>query len=140
MSVVCNCKAFSRRRMRTRWFFLMIVLLGSTLVSGAGNDCTFLNDPDHFANKSEQRQKVHSDLAGKIQNLLFSSAVSDATATVDPSTIARKNFIDDSTFGRMSGAGIQSAPIASDVEFLRRVTLDLTGRIPSGVDVDSFLA
>src|SRR5207237_4278195 len=40
----------------------------------------------------------------------------------------------------MAAASIQSAPIASDVEFLRRVTLDLTGRIPSGADVVTFMA
>ena len=37
-------------------------------------------------------------------------------------------------------AGIKSAPIASDGEFLRRVTLDLTGRIPSVADLDAFTA
>lgn len=33
-----------------------------------------------------------------------------------------------------------AAPIASDAEFLRRVTLDLTGRIPSADDARKFLA
>jgi hypothetical protein len=40
----------------------------------------------------------------------------------------------------MSAANIRSAPLASDAEFLRRVTLDLTGRIPSATDVTNFLA
>src|SRR5262245_28041298 len=40
----------------------------------------------------------------------------------------------------MASADIESAPLASDAEFLRRVTLDLTGRIPSAADVDAFLA
>jgi hypothetical protein len=65
-------------------------------------------------------------------------AASEATA-VDPSTMPRKNFIDESIFDRMAGAGIQSAPLSSDGEFLRRVTLDLTGRIPSAADVEAFL-
>src|SRR5207247_7212365 len=51
----------------------------------------------------------------------------------------RKNFIDEIIFGTMGAAAIRSAPIASDVEFLRRVTLDLTGRIPSGADVVTFM-
>jgi hypothetical protein len=38
----------------------------------------------------------------------------------------------------MASAGIQSAPITTDAEFLRRVTLDLTGRVPSASDVDPF--
>src|SRR5262249_55717795 len=43
-------------------------------------------------------------------------------------------------FGRMADAQIQPAPLASDAEYLRRVTLDLTGRIPSAADVEAFLA
>jgi hypothetical protein len=34
----------------------------------------------------------------------------------------------------------QAAPIASDAEFLRRVTLDLTGTIPTGAEARAFLA
>ena len=63
----------------------------------------------------------------------------DAAQTLNAATVPRKNFIDDAIFNRMAAAGIQSAPIASDVEFLRRVTLDLTGRIPSGGDVVAFM-
>ncbi len=62
-----------------------------------------------------------------------------AVRTLDAAAIPRKNFIDDSIFGRMATAGIRSAPLASDLEFLRRVTLDLTGRIPSGADVVRFM-
>jgi hypothetical protein len=81
---------------------------------------------------------MRSDIAGLFQR--YSYAATDAAADVSASEVPRKNFIDDSIFGRMAGVGIQSAPVASDAEFLRRVTLDLTGRIPSGADVDAFLA
>ena len=62
-----------------------------------------------------------------------------AVRTLDAAAVPRKNFIDDSIFGRMATAGIRSAPLASDLEFLRRVTLDLTGRIPSGADAVRFM-
>ena len=125
--------------MRTRWFTLTILLLGSALlVAGADNDCTFLTNPDEFAVTAERRHKMRSDLATRVQMYMVTSM--DATVAADPGTMQRKNFIDDSIFGRMAGAGIQSAPLASDAEFLRRVTLDLTGRIPSAADVDAFLA
>jgi hypothetical protein len=107
------------------------------LVSGADNDCTFLNNPDEFTVNAEHRQAMRSDLNSRFQRYMYASTSAEA---VDPSTIQRKNFIDDSIFSRMSAAGIQSAPIASDAEFLRRVTLDLTGRIPSGAEVLAFLA
>jgi hypothetical protein len=59
--------------------------------------------------------------------------------TLDAATIPHKNFIDDAIFSSMATAGIRSAPLASDLEYLRRVTLDLTGRIPSGADVILFM-
>ena len=46
-----------------------------------------------------------------------------------------RNFIDEQIFGKMERERIPHAPLASDYEFLRRVTLDLTGRIPSSEDV-----
>ncbi|MES1257397.1 MAG: DUF1553 domain-containing protein [Acidobacteriota bacterium] len=54
--------------------------------------------------------------------------------------IPHRNFIDDEIFGAMKRDGIPSAPLATDQEFLRRVKLDLAGRIPSPAEVRSFLA
>jgi uncharacterized protein DUF1549/uncharacterized protein DUF1553 len=127
--------------MRPAWLKLSVILLGSVLwVSGASSDCSFLNNPDEFTLHGEQRQKTHSDLANRLQISLFAGSDASASfATLDPVSIQRKNFIDDSIFARMGTAGIRSAPIASDAEFLRRVTLDLTGRIPSGAEVDAFV-
>lgn len=51
----------------------------------------------------------------------------------------RNNFIDEHIFNRIEQAGIEVAPLASDSEFLRRVTLDLTGRIPTRDRVVEFL-
>lgn len=52
----------------------------------------------------------------------------------------RRNFIDRHIFGKMERDGVPPAPLASDGEFLRRVTLDLTGRIPTAQQVREFLA
>src|SRR5262249_10274268 len=49
-------------------------------------------------------------------------------------------FIDTEIFGKMKKDGIAPAPLASDTEFLRRVTLDLTGQIPTQDAVKTFLA
>ena len=54
--------------------------------------------------------------------------------------MARRNFIDEHVFGRMEREGIPYAPVSTDREFLRRVTLDLTGRIPTPFDTREFLA
>ena len=51
----------------------------------------------------------------------------------------RNNFIDEHIFSRIEAAGIEPAPFSSDTEFLRRVTLDLTGRIPSPDEITDFI-
>ncbi|HEX7151579.1 MAG TPA: DUF1549 domain-containing protein [Thermoanaerobaculia bacterium] len=50
------------------------------------------------------------------------------------------NLIDEEIFGAMKAAGVVPAPLSTDVEFLRRVTLDLTGQLPTPEEVDAFLA
>jgi hypothetical protein len=56
------------------------------------------------------------------------------------SALTARNFIDVHIFGKMRRDGVPHAPLAGDLEFLRRVTLDLTGRIPSPAEVLSFAA
>ncbi len=54
--------------------------------------------------------------------------------------VARHNFIDEQIFAKMEHDGVPHSALTSDNEFLRRVTLDLTGRIPSPQDLDAFVA
>jgi hypothetical protein len=56
------------------------------------------------------------------------------------STLPVANFIDTHIAAKLEKDGIVPAKVAGDAEFLRRVTVDLTGTIPSPADVDSFLA
>jgi len=53
---------------------------------------------------------------------------------------AAVNFIDNDLFSAMRQNSVVPAQLASDEEFLRRVTLDLTGQIPDSATVQSFLA
>lgn len=57
--------------------------------------------------------------------------------SVFPATV---NFIDTEIFNKMRQDGIVPTTLAGDEEFLRRVTLDLTGQIPDTATVQSFLA
>src|SRR5436309_2624406 len=130
--------------MRLTWFTLPVLILASGLLLAAANkDCSFLKDPGQFTSDVERSRKDRSDLTGKVAMYVSSALLGDqqqpTVRTLAAAAIPRKNFIDDAVFGRMATAGIQSAPLASDVEFLRRVTLDLTGRIPSGADVVRFV-
>src|SRR4029453_13664561 len=110
------------RPMRTKWFLLPPLIIASgLLVSAAGTDCTFLNNPDEYMPNVESRHALRSRLTDQVLNAAFD--VVPFASTLDAGTVPRKNFIDNAIFDRMAAAGIQSAPIASDGEFLRRVTL-----------------
>ena len=52
----------------------------------------------------------------------------------------RINFIDDEIFSELAAAGVEPAPLTTDAKFLRRATLDLTGRIPTREQVEDFEA
>ena len=52
---------------------------------------------------------------------------------------SRSNFIDQRLFAKMAADNVKPAPVSSDAEFLRRVTLDLTGRIPTPEAAETFL-
>jgi hypothetical protein len=58
----------------------------------------------------------------------------------DSAPLKERNFIDKHIFGRMKADGIPRAPLSTDAEFLRRVRLDLTGRIPGTSELREFLA
>ncbi len=61
-----------------------------------------------------------------------------ATAIVNASEVS--GTIDKQLFQAMEKAGVKPAPLASDEEFLRRVSLDMTGRIPLRIRIDAFAA
>jgi hypothetical protein len=63
------------------------------------------------------------------------------SVTIPAATIAipRANFIDTLLFDKMAADGINPAPVTTDSEFLRRASLDLTGRIPQPEKVIAFL-
>ncbi|MCA9099145.1 MAG: DUF1549 domain-containing protein, partial [Planctomycetaceae bacterium] len=51
-----------------------------------------------------------------------------------------KNFIDDLVFANLKQLGIPPSGICDDTTFLRRVTLDIAGRIPTPAEASEFLA
>lgn len=75
--------------------------------------------------------------AGRLTERLAPSLPNSAAATV---AVVHRNFIDDEIFGKMKRDGVPHAPLATDLEFLRRAKLDLTGRIPTPVEVREFNA
>ena len=99
----------------------------------AAADCTYLPSyrPMYLADPSRAR----SAMALKLKQ-----ADSGLPATGFFYAPAAQNFIDDLIFDKMARDNVSSASLSGDAEFLRRVYLDATGRIPTAAAVSEFLA
>src|SRR5215467_6208025 len=67
----------------------------------------------------------------------------EVAAKTSPSSLHQvpmRNFIDEFVFAKMKRDGVPHAGLSTDVEFLRRVHLDLTGRLPEPEIIRKFLA
>src|SRR6202034_1641552 len=51
-----------------------------------------------------------------------------------------RNFIDDLVFKQLKALGLPPSPLCDDSTFLRRVTIDLAGRLPTRKEVDEYAA
>ena len=92
-------------------------------------------------------EKAHADLlksggdkaadAGRLTDDL-SRALPRPAGPAGP--IPRRNYVDEHIFGRIEADRIPHAGLATDEEFLRRASLDLTGLLPEPEQVRAFLA
>lgn len=99
------------------------------------DDCGFLRNPE----TPKQALARHREEISRA-TVTVSQAISESDVqALAPQDVPRKNFIDTILFDKMAKDSIQSAPLTSDEEYIRRVTLDLTGRIPSADAVVAFL-
>jgi len=120
------------------------VVLGGVLCAGwlAGQD----------SGKRVRKESMSSDRFAEAHAPLFRppnsnnpGPLTDRIARSLPATVPMpgdvpiRNFIDAQIFGKMHQDGVPHAPLSSDYEFLRRVMLDLTGRIPSPDQVRAFV-
>ena len=103
-------------------------------------DCVFFG-PRHeeFANaglnEGLRDRFVRGRLTGEVTRRLESAQAGPALPPLD-----QMGLIDREIFGALRAANVTPAAKASDAEYIRRVTLDLTGRIPSADRVRTFLA
>ncbi len=101
-------------------------------------DCAFLRDPEGIKGAAARHREEVARATEYLGRTL--AETSSELVLVPPQDIPRKNFIDNILFDRMGRDNIQSAPICTDEEFVRRAYLDLTGRIPAATNVTNFLA
>lgn len=94
------------------------------------SSCSFFGEErEKYARESRTRH-WRGRLTSQVTNLLPAAAVAGPKRK---STEARQysSVIDREIFGRLEREGIAAAPLTNDFEFARRVSLDLTGRVPS---------
>ncbi len=95
--------------------------------------CTFRANPSEFL---ESQSRVRDEVFQSVRRWKSGAKASAVSA----SSIPRKNFIDDDIFGRLEAAQVPAAALTTDAEFIRRITLDLTGRLPSPAAVREFVS
>lgn len=100
-------------------------------------NCSYTQDPEQY---TEQDARAREDAFQRAAKFGVKRAAGEAPKAVPPGSIPRRNLIDDAIFDKLQEAGVDSAPLTSDEEFLRRITLDLTGRIPTPEQVRAFVA
>jgi len=121
-----------------QWIALAVV--APTLLLGVEKEtCPF--GPFDLRSPREQQASLNHQLSAVAEAV----APSGRRRSADPpaggiSYPVSVNYIDDEIFGKMKTDGIRPAPMSSDEEFLRRVTIDLTGQIPDPATVQAFLA
>jgi len=105
-------------------------------------DCTYLRNPDQFLTSPELHRREISQWTDTVRNhaRVRPTDMAEMAPDAAPIRMLRKTFIDEFIFSRMERDGIQPAPLASDLEFLRRVYFDMTGRPPTTSDMFAFVA
>jgi len=122
-----------------QWIALAVVA-PALLLGGEKETCPY--GPFDLRSPREQQASVYHQLSVTAESVAPSGrhrAVAPTTPgdTTYPLSV---NYIDNEIFGKMRTDGIRPAAISSDEEFLRRVTIDLTGQIPDPATVQAFLA
>jgi hypothetical protein len=88
--------------------------------------------------------RLTNQVVGRLSTVSPGSAAHENVAASSYSSTASNdasstNFIDQYLFSAMKDANLAPAGKTNDFEFIRRVTLDLTGRIPTATQVQTFV-
>jgi hypothetical protein len=116
----------------------VFVLIALTAFGPDAFNCTYLQNPSEFQYSALKHWRDISERTDGVDNALQIAGRLTAATADRPAPTPRKNFIDEYIFGRMERDGITPAPPSDDQTFLKRVFLDLTGRIPSPDQVRAF--
>jgi hypothetical protein len=110
------------------------------------SDCTY------FGSQREKmmplptgtRSRLTSQIVSRIPNESSGTKHADTVVPIGGNSnnsgqVAQMSTIDKYIFQALAQAGVDPAPATTDAEFIRRVTLDLTGRIPTPARFNQFI-
>jgi hypothetical protein len=86
------------------------------------------------------------DISGKVAVMVrYQGKIAVFSASVPLGAVVEhfppsRNFVDDAVFSNLKELGIPPSPVCDDTTFLRRVTLDIGGRLPTEEEATAFLA
>jgi hypothetical protein len=98
----------------------------------SSQNCTFTANPDEFLAREARAKELVFEATKGLKPA--------GRAPLDAASITRRNFIDEEIFNALQARNVPVANLSDDYEFVRRVYLDFTGRVPSAAQVREFAA
>ncbi|MBK5260336.1 MAG: DUF1549 domain-containing protein, partial [Thermoanaerobaculia bacterium] len=138
-----------QRRQSILTVFVLVAAASAAVVATAespapaAQDCTLDSVSETPREMWRRLSKTAESVAPSGPRLASDATTSRRRAVKPPAgaaPVAAKNFIDTETFAKMTRDGVRWTALSSDEEFLRRVSLDLTGQIPTAARTKAFLA
>ncbi len=100
-------------------------------------DCSYTANPDTYLSRESRARR---DVFERTSKLSANMARAARDGTVDAASLPHRSFIDSEILGTLTERGVRSATLSTDEEFIRRIYLDLTGRIPTPEAIRAFVA
>ena len=106
----------------------------------------FESNDKGMADVSESGLVKISDIPGKVAVMVrYQGRVAVFSASVPlgapvENVPASKNFVDDFVFSNLKEIGVPPSPVCDDATFIRRVTLDIAGRLPTDAETQTYFA
>lgn len=147
--VVTHIEVFPKERLMDRGTTQQAVVIAH-LSDGSSEDVTrtaqFDSNDTEMAEVSVTGLVTTGQLTGSVAIMArYQGHVGVFRATVPlgvkaESSPAKKNYIDELVFQKLGDLGLPSSGLSDDATYLRRVTVDLAGRLPSLEEAEAFLA